>query len=274
GKLSMPNITYCVAKPCNTSSITAVCRLVTDICHTRNFARVPVFREPLNNLFERIISDNVKNSLNETDNSETGGIVEIDMKNLHQPVLHKIDFDFSESGYSLCIVGNGVEFSFESEIESDMKSVSNAMGIDYLGQSDGDEFYDKLPVIREKCTERAIVSAICFFEENRLIRQQRDALNNGRLNEFFTHISESAESCALFRALYGADDCELSVRFYACKRVLNGSGAVRIDENGRIQAFVPNYMVNGFINEIDKIFGQGSVQAMSIRSERVVKIFG
>ena len=47
GELSMTNIISCVVKPCNTQSITAVCRLVTDICHIRNFARVPVFREPL-----------------------------------------------------------------------------------------------------------------------------------------------------------------------------------------------------------------------------------
>ncbi len=46
GELSMTNIISCVVKPCNTQSITAVCRLVTDICHIRNFARVPVFREP------------------------------------------------------------------------------------------------------------------------------------------------------------------------------------------------------------------------------------
>ena len=48
GRLPMTNIIYCVAKPCNTSSITAVRRLVTDICHIRNSARVPVFREPHN----------------------------------------------------------------------------------------------------------------------------------------------------------------------------------------------------------------------------------
>ena len=230
--------------------------------------------EILNNLFEKIISGNVKNSLNETDNSETGGIFEIDMKNRHKPVLHKINFDFSDSGYSLCIVDCGGEFYHESESDIDMQSVADAMEIDYLGQSDDDEFYDKLPIIRKKCTKRAIVSAICFFEENRLIRQQRDALNNGRLNEFFTYISESADSCALFHALYGADDCELSVRFYACKRVLNGSGAVRIDENGRIQAFVPNYMVNGFTDEIDRIFGQGSVYTIGIRNDGVIRIFG
>ena len=47
GRLPMTDIIYCVAKPCNTSSITAVCRLENDICHIRNSARVPVFREPL-----------------------------------------------------------------------------------------------------------------------------------------------------------------------------------------------------------------------------------
>ena len=46
GELPMTNIIYCVDKPCDTQSITAVCRLVTDICHVRNFARVPFFKEP------------------------------------------------------------------------------------------------------------------------------------------------------------------------------------------------------------------------------------
>lgn len=43
----MTNIIYCVDKPCNTSSIAAVCRLATDMCHIRNSACVPVFKEPL-----------------------------------------------------------------------------------------------------------------------------------------------------------------------------------------------------------------------------------
>ena len=47
GRLSMINIIYCVVKPCNTQSIAAACRLITNICHERNSARVPVFREPL-----------------------------------------------------------------------------------------------------------------------------------------------------------------------------------------------------------------------------------
>lgn len=244
--------------------------LSADIPEKRGFS----FDETFNALISKIINFSRKKSVSSLGNAIIGGISDVDMKNPHQPVLHNADFDFSESGYSLCIVGNGVEFKFESEIESDMKSVTNAMGIDYLGQTNDEEFYDKLPIIREKCTERAVLSAVHFFKENQLVRLQRDALNNGRLNEFFTYISESADLSVLLSALYGTRNYGLLVVYYASKRFLNGSGAVRIDEKVRIQAFVPNYMVNGFINEIDKIFGQGSVQAMSIRSERVIKIFG
>lgn len=61
GELSMTNIISCVVKPCNTQSITAVCRLVTDICHIRNFARVPVFREPLNIIAFSENKEQVKN---------------------------------------------------------------------------------------------------------------------------------------------------------------------------------------------------------------------
>lgn len=232
------------------------------------------FDETFNALISEIIDFSRKKSVSTLENAITGGISDFDMKNPHEPIIHKIDFDFSESGYSLCIVGNGVEFSLESEIESDMKSVANAMGIDYLGQTYDDEFYDKLPIIREKCTERAVFSAVHFFKGNQLVRMQRDALNNGRLNEFFAYISESADLSVLLPALYGTRNYGLLVVYYASKRFLNGCGAVRIEENGGIQAFVPNYMVNGFVNEIDRIFGQGSVQAMSIRNDSVIKIFG
>ena len=67
GELSMTNIISCVVKPCNTQSITAVCRLVTDICHIRNFARVPVFREPKNI---------IKGNLNEKKNIECFSLID------------------------------------------------------------------------------------------------------------------------------------------------------------------------------------------------------
>ncbi len=59
-EFSMTNIIYSVAKSCDTSSITAVCRLATDICHVRNFTLVPVFREEFITLSDTSILPNEK----------------------------------------------------------------------------------------------------------------------------------------------------------------------------------------------------------------------
>ena len=60
------------------------------------------------------------------------------------------------------------------------------------------------------------------------------------------------------------------------KRYLRGAGAVRVCSGsftGAIQAFVPNYLVNGYIRELDRIFGSGSTQVMGIRNENMIELF-
>ena len=60
------------------------------------------------------------------------------------------------------------------------------------------------------------------------------------------------------------------------RRYLNGSGAVRVHGGGfagTIQAFVPNYMVNGYIRKLDGVFGEGSTMVMGIRKENGSIIF-
>lgn len=244
--------------------------IASDIPEKKGFSS----SETLDILIAEIVKSCSSKSSSELLVAKFEGIFEIDMKKPQNPIIHKIDFDFSESGYSLCIIDSEGEFNFESEMDADMKSVANAIGVDYLGEADEDKFYDNLSIVRGKCTDRAVMSAIRFFEENRLVRLQREALDNGKLNEFFNLVNESGDSSALFHNLYGTDNFGILVGIAASKRFLNGSGAVRIDENGRIQAFVPNYMVNGFIGELDRIFGQGSVLAIGIRSDGTIKIFG
>lgn len=207
-----------------------------------------------------------------------GGMIGIDLKNKNEPEIHKIDFDFLQSGYSLCIVDTKGSHSNLSddydEIVSDMKSVAKAMGVDYLGEADEELFYENLPKIRRICSDRAIVRAAHFFSENQRAVSAAEALEGGRLAEFFGFINESGNSSAMLlqnmHSPKNREKQELMVGVAVSRRYLNGSGAVRVHGGGfagTIQAFVPNYMINGYIRALDRIFGEGSTVVMGIRKE-------
>lgn len=214
----------------------------------------------------------------------TGGIIRIDLRNQNEPDIHKIDFDFLQSGYSLCIVdtkGSHDNLNDDyDEIVSDMKSVAKAMGVNYLGEANEEQFYENLTEIRRICNDRAIVRAAHFFAENQRAVSVAEVLEWGRLEEFFGFINESGNSSAmLLQNMYSPknrEEQELMVGIAVSRRYLNGSGAVRVHGGGfagTIQAFVPNYMVNGYIRKLDGVFGEGSTMVMGIRKENGSIIF-
>lgn len=214
----------------------------------------------------------------------TGGIIRIDLRNQNEPDIHKIDFDFLQSGYSLCIVdtkGSHDNLNDDyDEIVSDMKSVAKAMGVNYLGEANEEQFYENLTEIRRICNDRAIVRAAHFFAENQRAVSVAEVLEWGRLEEFFGFINESGNSSAMMlQNMYSPknrEKQELMVGIAVSRRYLNGSGAVRVHGGGfagTIQAFVPNYMVNGYIRKLDGIFGEGSTMVMGIRKENGSIIF-
>ena len=64
--------------------------------------------------------------------SSVGGFIEIDFKDTENPVIESIDFDFSATGHSLCIVdtkGNHADLTPEyAAIPAEMKSVAKFFG--------------------------------------------------------------------------------------------------------------------------------------------------
>ncbi len=208
--------------------------------------------------------------------SAVGGFVEIDFKDPDSPLIQPIDFDFSSSGYSLCIVdtkGSHSDLSDDySQIPADMCACAECLGANFLGDADEDAFYGNLPEIREKCGDRAVLRAAHFFAETERARLEGEALERGETEEFFRLVNQSGDSSAfLLQNLFSpkrANDRELMVGILAAKRFLRGSGAVRVHGGGfagTIQAFVPSYAAREFSAELDRIFGEGSCKVLSIR---------
>ncbi len=214
----------------------------------------------------------------------TGGIAAFDFKNPQEPVIHRIDFDFSLSGYSVCIVDVGESHVKSSgdydEIVTDMQSVANAMGVEYLGEADEDEFFENIAKIRKKCCDRAINRAIHFFDENKRVLLEIEAFESGRIHEFLELVNSSGDSSAmLLQNMFPPEKREkqgITLALSISRKYLNGSGAVRIHGGGfggSVIAFVPDYMVNGYIKTLDNIFGQGSTKAMKFRIGAVGELY-
>ena len=85
--------------------------------------------------------------------SSVGAIVAIDFEDTQNPIVNKVDFDFTKTGHALCIIDSGADHadltSEYADITIEMKAVSNFFDKDYLREVSRDEFMKKIPEIRK-----------------------------------------------------------------------------------------------------------------------------
>ena len=205
-----------------------------------------------------------------------GGLVSIDFHNTENPEIMPFQCDFEKLGYCLCITDTkGSHANLTDDyvaIRSEMESVANYFGKSFLRDVDADKFYEELPKIRRVCSDRAVLRAAHFFSENRRAKQEAEALLTGNIEEFLSYVRESGESSASF--LQNLYSCAhplvqaIPLGIMVSKRILGNKGAVRVHGGGfagTIQAFVPLDMEESYVNEMNRIFGEGSCQKLRIR---------
>jgi galactokinase len=153
-----------------------------------------------------------------------------------------------------------------------MKNVAKQFGKEYLRQVDEEEFFASVPELRKNCTDREILRAAHFFGENKRAALEAKALSDGDMDEFFRIVKESGDSSAnLLQNLYSCKkptNQEIPLAIMMSKRILDGSGAVRVHGGGfagTIQAFVPADKAEAYASEMNRIFGDGSCYVLRIR---------
>ena len=210
--------------------------------------------------------------------SSVGGFSFIDFEDTDSPAVEKIDFDFAKLGYSICITNTGSSHADLSDdysaISREMKHVANELGCEYLREVSEEEFYEKLPDLRKVCNDRELLRAFHFFADSERAALEAQALRKGDTEEFFELVNASgASSAELLQNLYSPKDPtsqSLTLAVAVSKRILGGSGAVRVHGGGfagTIQAFVPTYTVRDYISEMERIFGIGSCTVLNIRQD-------
>ena len=214
--------------------------------------------------------------------SACGGFVFIDFRDESSPEVEKIDFDFGDSGYTLCILNSkGSHASLTDQyasIPAEMFTVAKALGRDYLREVDPDDFYENICKIRSAVSDRALMRAMHFFEDDKRAVLEKDALKASDIDEFLRLINESgASSQQVLENVSPEDPSNRSLAFsiaYA-RHLLGGKGACRVQGGGfagTAEAFVPDEEVEEFSRRFTEVFGENSVLISGIRRYGAVEI--
>ncbi len=215
-----------------------------------------------------------------------GGTITIDFEDKENPRAEKLDFDFNRAGYRLCIVntgGNHADLTADyASVPAEMKEAAGLCGKEVLREVDEEKFLEALPSLREKCGDRAILRALHFFEENRRVTSQAEALKNGNLDAYFRGVLESGRSsCFYLQNVYSTVNVReqgLTLALCLCEKFLKRvarPSAFRLQGGGfagTIQAYVPEENVDEFVKYMGSFFGESSVFVLRIRPAGAVRV--
>ncbi|MBQ7874127.1 MAG: galactokinase [Oscillospiraceae bacterium] len=191
-----------------------------------------------------------------------GGTVFADFSDPEMPRYRKIDYDFAKSGHSVAVIDCGACHAGLTEdyvsIVKEMGLVAWNMGHTVLSEAEEAEFYAQLPILRQRCGERAVMRAVHYFDETRRAEEEAKALERNDFAEFLRLYRESAESSEtklLNIISENEPEQRLKKAIDAARAVLGGKGAARVHGGGfggTAQAVVPNGMEEEFVCEMEK----------------------
>jgi galactokinase len=213
-----------------------------------------------------------------------GGFVAIDFKNPAEPVVEKVDFDLTKSGYSLCIVSTGGSHDNLNDeyaaITKEMRHVASYFGKEVLRDVDRNESNANIKKLRELCGDRAVLRAMHYLAENIRVRAGTEALKDGNFEGFLQLITASGNSSFKYlQNIYSAREPqvqELSLALALSEEFLiNKQAAVRVHGGGfagTIQAFVPKKFVTEYFDRIKPVFGENSCLELFVRNDGAVVV--
>lgn len=214
-----------------------------------------------------------------------GGLITIDFKDPANPIVKEVDFDFVSTGFSLVItdVGGGHDDPASqaeyASLPTEMKSVAAELGAEVLREVTLEQIVDKIPEIREKTGDRALLRAYHFQGDNARVVQQVEALEKNDFQAFLAMVVESGYSSYMYNQnifdVVHKDEQVVSLALALSEMVLKGSGAWRVHGGGfggTIQAFVPQDKLDEYVKVLEHVYGKGTCHKLFIRSKGSVKL--
>ena len=208
-----------------------------------------------------------------------GGIVSIDFRDSKKPIVTKVDFDINAQNYSLLVVDTGGTHADLTEdyasIPREMKSVARELGGIVCRDIALQNVIENVNSLRLKVGDRAILRTLHFLDDNQRVLEQVEALGKSDFKTFLNLVSESGNSSCkwLQNCFTTKNPAEQSITLAQaltenylkkCER----RGACRVHGGGfagTIQVFIPNESLDGYLKMVKNIFGEKSVEILSIR---------
>ena len=215
--------------------------------------------------------------------SSVGGLCHMDFINPKEPAVTKVNFDMESYGYSLCITdtkGSHADLTDDyAAVPKEMKEVASFFGKEVLIEVDEADVIKNAAVIREKYSDRAFLRVIHFYEENKRVNQEVEALKTGDIDTFLKTVNASGNSSYKYlQNVYTNHDVEhqnVSVALMLSELFLGNNGVARVHGGGfagTIQAFVKNEAVADYKKKMDIVFGDGACNVLKIRKYGGMKV--
>jgi galactokinase len=214
-----------------------------------------------------------------------GGLITIDFEDPAKPIVKEVNFDFVSTGFALVItdVGGGHDDAASqaeyASLPTEMKSVAAQLGADVLRKVTLEQIVEKIPEIRKKTGDRAILRAYHFHGDNQRVVEQVAALENNDFQAFLKMVVESGYSSYMYNQnifdVVHKDEQVVSLALALSEMILKGKGAWRVHGGGfggTIQAFVPQNLLDEYIKTLEHVYGQGSCHKLFIRAEGAIKL--
>lgn len=212
-----------------------------------------------------------------------GGLIHIDFADPKNPIVEKVEVDFGAYRHSLCITdtkGSHADLTDDyARIPQEMKKVALFFGKEFLREVDEKEFYKNIATLQKECGDRAVLRSLHFFEEEKRVEKEVNALKSGDFKEFLQTVKASGNSSFNYlQNVYTNKDVQnqgVSIGLAVSESILGNHGVSRVHGGGfagTIQAFVEDSFVENYREMLDSVFGEGSCHVLKVRPFGGIKV--
>ncbi len=209
-----------------------------------------------------------------------GGVNMIDFRSFENPVIEGAEWNLDLDVYVIATGGDHCDLTDDyAAIPAEMKSVAEALGGKLLRDVPPENFYAEKDALKGKVSDRAILRAEHYYEENVRVEQAFDAVKNGDEQAFLTAVNESGLSSRYKlqnlhspksegHEIENALDAVEGIDGVVAKRVHGGGFA------GTILVFVKKSSSSVVNEKLNGIFGQQNVFRLNVRPVGATKFLG
>ena len=201
-----------------------------------------------------------------------GGLNEIDFSS-REPLVAPVP---APEGYRLVLTNTGGSHAkltnHYADIRREMGEVAAFFHKKYLFELSERDLLEVLPELRQKVSDRAVLRAFHFFEENKRVELAARALREGDTALFFEQVLSSGESSLKYlqNCFIPGDTFEpVVIALKLSEKVLRG-GAYRMmggGFTGTVLAFCPAGGEERYSREMARVFGKENVFVTDLRAE-------